>query len=165
MTPWLDDSMTRSQTKPRAMIDGLIVLGLLVLTFALYARVAHFDFINYDDGDYVAQNRVVRQGLTLDGVAWAFTTGHAANWHPLTWLSHMLDVSLFGVDSPRAAGKHHLVNVALHATNSVLLFVFLLRATTARWTSAFIACVFATHPLHVESVAWISERKDVLSGM
>src|SRR5690349_14727045 len=86
-----------------SFLDALIILGLFVGTFVLYARVAHFDFINYDDGDYVTRNPVVRQGLTWQGVQWAFTTGHAANWHPVTWLSQMLDVTLFGVDAPGAA--------------------------------------------------------------
>jgi tetratricopeptide (TPR) repeat protein len=140
--------------------DWLIISGIVLLTFALYFRVAHFEFINFDDGDYVDRNPTVKAGLTWAGVKWAFTTGHAANWHPLTWLSLMLDVQLLGV----SAGAIHLVNVVFHAATAALLFVALRRMTCARWSAAFAACVFAVHPLHVESVAWIAERKDVLAG-
>jgi tetratricopeptide (TPR) repeat protein len=115
----------------------------------------------FDDNVYVTENPRVLEGLGARGVAWAFTTFHAANWHPLTWLSHMLDVSLFGVD----AGRHHAVNLLLHAVNTVLLFAALGRLTGAVWPSAFVAAVFGVHPLHVESVAWIAERKDLLSTL
>jgi tetratricopeptide (TPR) repeat protein len=123
--------------------------------------VRDFGFVNYDDPDYVTNNPHVQQGLTADGAAWAFTSGEAANWFPLTRLSHMLDVQLFGM----AAGWHHFTNVLLHALASVLLFLFLNRATRARWPSAFVALLFALHPMHVESVAWIAERKDVLCAL
>jgi hypothetical protein len=109
----------------------------------------------------VTNNSHVRQGLSLSGIAWAFSAFHAANWHPLTWLSHMLDASLFGLD-PRG---HHATSIALHAANTILLYAFLLRATGARWRSALAAALFAVHPLHVESVAWVAERKDVLSTL
>jgi protein O-mannosyl-transferase len=135
--------------------------GLLLITFAVYAQVRHFDFVNYDDPEYVAGNPHVQRGLTGSGLAWAFTSGDSANWFPLTRISHMADVQLFGLDR----GMHHLVNVVLHALAALLLFAFLNRATKAQWPSAFVAFIFALHPLHVESVAWVAERKDVLCGV
>ena len=137
---------------------GIVVL-LVAATLAVYRQVGSLDFVNYDDPDYVSGNATVRAGLTREGVAWAFTTGHAGNWHPLTWLSHMLDVRLHGL-SP---GGHHVTNVVLHTANVLLLFAFLAGTTGAAWPSAAVAALFALHPLHVESVAWVSERKDVLS--
>jgi tetratricopeptide (TPR) repeat protein len=133
---------------------------LLLATFAVYARVGQFDFVNFDDPDYVTGNPHVRAGITAAGAKWAFTSVEAANWFPLTWLSHMLDCQLFGLHS----GWHHLTNVLIHALAALALFAFLHRATGARWRSAFVAFLFALHPLHVESVAWIAERKDVLSA-
>jgi protein O-mannosyl-transferase len=137
----------------------LIVLLLALITLLAYLPVAHHNFLNYDDDDYVTNNPVVQNGLTLSGIQWAFTTGHASNWHPITWLSHMLDYELFGSN----AGAQHCVNVLFHAINAVLLLLLLFRMTSALWPSAFVAALFAWHPLHVESVAWIAERKDVLS--
>ena len=138
------------------------IIGLLLAltTLLAYLPVRHNDFVDYDDGDYVTDNQMVQQGLTWGGVKWAFTTWRASNWHPVTWLSHMLDCELFGLDP----AMHHLVNVMFHAANAVFLFAWLLRLTKALWPSAFIAALFAWHPLHVESVAWIAERKDVLSA-
>jgi tetratricopeptide (TPR) repeat protein len=130
---------------------------LLAVTFFVYAQVRHFDFVTFDDPEYVA-NPHARAGLTGDGLKWAVTSRDAANWFPVTRLSHELDNQLFGFD----AGAHHLVNVAIHGAASVFLFLFLISATRARWPSAFAAAIFALHPLHVESVAWIAERKDVL---
>ena len=138
----------------------LICLALALVTIAVYWRVGGFDFVNYDDPDYVSENDVVKAGLTLHGIAWAFTHFHAGNWHPLTWISHMLDCQLFGMH----AGAHHWVNVAFHMANAILLFLLLSRLTGAQWRSAIAAALFALHPLHVESVAWIAERKDVLSA-
>ena len=129
-----------------------IALGLVAATFLVYAQVWGFKFVNFDDPDYV--------NTTGRGVLWAFTSVEAANWFPVTRLSHILDGLLFGTRS----GWPHLVNVMWHAAAAVLLFGFLHRATGARWRSAFVAFVFALHPLHVESVAWASERKDVLSA-
>ncbi len=146
--------------EPRRAALGLSAL-LLLLVAVIYAQVRTFTFVNLDDQQYVTANPMVLRGLGWDGVAWAFADFHAANWHPLTWLSHMADVTSFGLD----AGSHHLVNVALHALNAVLLLAFLARATGATWRSAIVAALFAVHPLHVESVAWVSERKDVLSGL
>jgi tetratricopeptide (TPR) repeat protein len=126
----------------------------------LYARVVSYDFV-FDDIIHITENPTVRRGLTWEGLGWALTTTHAANWQPLTWLSHLLDCSLFGLN----AGGHHLVNVALHALTAALLFAVLERSTGACWRAAAVAVIFAVHPLRVESVAWIAERKDVLSGV
>ena len=138
-----------------------MALGLVALTIAVYAPVRHFEFVSLDDPLYVSQNPDVAAGLTWHGVAWAFTTNHAANWHPLTWLSHMIDAQLFGM----RAGPPHVVNVLLHIANTLLLFWVLARMTGATGKSAFVAALFAVHPVHVESVAWIAERKDVLSTL
>jgi len=141
-------------------VDLWICAALLLATFAVYAQVGRFDFVNFDDPDYVVDNLHVRDGITADGVRWAFTSVEAANWFPVTRLSHMLDVQLFGLRS----GWHHLVNVLIHTLAALLLFAFLNRATQARWPSALVAFLFALHPLHVESVAWVAERKDVIGA-
>src|ERR1017187_7237453 len=133
---------------------------LFLATFAVYAQVRHFDFVNFDDPEYVTANQHVRTGITAANIAWAFTSGEAANWFPLTRLSHMLDCQMFGLRS----GWHHLTNVLLHALAVLLLFAFLKRSTGRRWPSAWVAFLFALHPLHVESVAWVAERKDSLSA-
>ena len=146
-------------TPPLQRRDLMVCLGLLAAIAAVYWPVARFDFINFDDPLYVTGNDHVKPGLTWDGLRWAFTTFSASNWHPLTWLSHMADCQFFG----QQPGAQHLVNVLFHAANTVLLFVLLRHLTGARWRSALVAGLFALHPLHVESVAWISERKDVLS--
>src|SRR6266446_4431588 len=139
--------------------DLLILLGLAIITFGIYAQVIGHHFITFDDPTYIQENPMVNRGVTLAGLAWAFTTFHAGNWHPLTWISHMIDSQLFGM----IAGGHLLVNALIHAANTLLLFWFLLRTTRARWSSATVAALFALHPLHVESVAWAAERKDTLS--
>jgi Tfp pilus assembly protein PilF len=139
--------------------DLFIAFGLVAVILAVYAQVMNHQFIMLDDNRYIRQNPIVNHGLTLAGIAWAFTTFHAANWHPLTWLSHMLDSQIFGLN----AGGHLFINALIHASNTLLLFVFLRRATGARWQSAIVAALFALHPLHVESVAWAAERKDTLS--
>jgi len=136
-------------------------LALAFAGFAVFWQVRSYAFINYDDPQYVTANPHVKAGLTRDSVTWAFTTSHAGNWHPLTWLSHMLDCQLFGTN-PR---WHHLTNLLLHVINTLLLFAVLKRMTHALWQSAFVAAAFALHPLHVQSVAWIAERKDVLSTL
>ena len=138
--------------------DLLILLGLAVVTLAIYAQVVGHHFITLDDPTYIQENPMVNRGVTLRGLAWAFTTFHATNWHPLTWISHMIDCQFFGMN----AGRHLLVNALIHVANTLLLFWFLLRTTRARWPSALVAALFALHPLHVESVAWASERKDTL---
>jgi tetratricopeptide (TPR) repeat protein len=139
--------------------DLLILLGLAAMTLAVYAQVIGHQFITYDDDWYIKENAMVNRGVTVAGIAWAFTTFDQANWHPLTWISHMIDSQLFGMN----AGGHLLVNALIHVANTLLVFWFLLRTTRARWPSALVAALFALHPLHVESVAWASERKDTLS--
>jgi protein O-mannosyl-transferase len=136
-----------------------ICLVLVVLNLFVFARVGGFEFVNWDDPSYITENIHVQQGLSWSTVRWALTTAHSPYWHPLTWLSHLLDVSLFGLDP----GGHHLTNLLLHIVNSLLLFGLLRRLTGHEWRSAFVAAIFAVHPLHVESVAWVTERKDVLS--
>jgi tetratricopeptide (TPR) repeat protein len=139
------------------LVACLILTGMIL---AVFARVGTQDFINYDDPDYVTTNAMVRNGVTAEGIGWAFTKFHSSNWHPLTWITHMIDVQLFGLD----AGAHKLVNVAFHAGAAIFLLLFLFRATGALWPSAIVAALFALHPTRVESVAWVSERKDVLSA-
>jgi protein O-mannosyl-transferase len=137
----------------------LIGLLLAFVTLLAYLPAARHAFVLYDDGDYITENLVVQNGLTWAGFKWAFTTWHASNWHPLTWISHMADCQMFALNP----GGHHSVSALFHAANAVLLFALLLRLTGALWTGAFVAALFAWHPMHVESVAWVSERKDVLS--
>lgn len=134
-----------------------LLLGLSVLT--VFWQVRYHDFINFDDNQYIVNNTRIKSGLTRENLVWAFTSIHAHNWHPLTWISHMLDYKLFGLDS----GNHHFINVLFHIANAILLFYVLLFMTGRLWPAAFVAAAFALHPLHVESVAWASERKDVLS--
>jgi hypothetical protein len=140
-----------------------ILLGALLIlaTLLLYGRVTHDEFLDYDDSAYVTKNIHVNTGLNRGNVVWAFTSFHEANWHPLTWLSHMADCQLFGLNP----GAHHFVNVLLHAANVLLLFLLLQRATGAVWRSFFVAALFAVHPLNVEVVAWVAERKTLLSAL
>ncbi len=141
-------------------VDLLVCLLLSLIVLAAFWQVFGHGFTNWDDDKYVTQNPHVQDGMTWDGFVWAFTTGHASNWHPLTWLSHMLDWSIFGSG---AAGPH-AVNLLFHIINTVLLFLVFRRMTGFVWRSAFVAALFGIHPVHVESVAWIAERKDVLSA-
>jgi Flp pilus assembly protein TadD len=136
-------------------------LFLVAVTFCIYWQVRHHDFVAYDDPAYVTGNAKIKAGLTSDSVLWAFTSIHSGNWHPLASMSHMLDVQLFGLNPQ----WHHFMNVFLHLVNTVLLFLLLDRMTVSPWQSLFVAALFALHPLHVESVAWVSERKDVLSTL
>jgi tetratricopeptide (TPR) repeat protein len=168
--------------QPSVRLRLLVAAVLAALTLAVFAPTRHFGFLSWDDPSYVTENAHVLEGLTWRGVVWAFTTGEAANWHPLTWLSHMVDVQLFGLNG----GRHHLTNVLLHVANVLLLFGALCQLSLTRrggdppsraegalwragaapstlWLCGFVAALFAVHPLHVESVAWISERKDALS--
>jgi len=138
--------------------DRAIYLFLFAATLVVYFRVFSYPFISFDDDVGLLGNPQVRDGFSWSGLAWAFGSGYTANWFPMTWFSHMLDFQLFGLD----AGWHHFTNVLIHAVSSVLLFALMRRLTGRVWESAFVAFVFALHPLHVESVAWISERKDVL---
>ncbi len=138
---------------------AIIILFLAVMTLAVYWPVQKYEFINYDDHGYVTKNDLVRSGISATGVKQAFSTFHLGNWHPLTMISHMVDWQLF----KNKAGGHHWTSVIIHILNAVLLFLFLRMATGAIWRSAFVAALFALHPINVESVAWISERKNVLS--
>jgi protein O-mannosyl-transferase len=133
---------------------------LVAATMVFYSGVLGNGFVNFDDNDYVTSNAIVQKGLSWEGIKWAFTSFHASNWHPLTWLSHMLDVQLFGLNP---AG-HHLMNLIFHICATFLLFGFLSSATGKIWLSGFASALFALHPMHVESVAWVAERKDVLSA-
>ncbi|MBN2019421.1 MAG: tetratricopeptide repeat protein [Sedimentisphaerales bacterium] len=141
-------------------IKVFICIGIAVATLVAYEPVRHNGFVNFDTHTYVTKNPYVNKGITLQSVTWAFTEYRSANWHPLTWISHMLDCELYGLNPL----GHHITSLVIHIVNSVLLFLLLYKMTGATWRSAFVAGVFALHPVHVESVAWIAERKDVLSG-
>lgn len=139
---------------------AVICVLLIIATLVTYGQVKDHAFVNLDDIHYITDNAHIKNGLTYEGVKWSLTAVYASNWHPVTWLSHMLDVQLFGLKP----GAHHLVNLFFHVINTLLLFMILNRMPGALWKSAFVAALFALHPLHVESVAWASERKDVLSA-
>jgi len=156
----MSGKVIKNQTFYNIRWQYLICLVLVVSILAAYIQVRHFDFLVYDDDLYVTDNPVVKSGLNQKSLIWAFKSNHAANWHPLTWLSHMLDVQLYGLN----AGAHHLVNLLFHILNSILLFLAFGQITGTLWRSAAVAAFFALHPLHVESVVWIAERKDVLSA-
>jgi hypothetical protein len=144
----------RQKSVARAVLPPCIVIAV---TCVLFLPSLGNQFLPFDDALYVTENAYVQRGITPETVAWAFTSGHAANWHPVTWLSHMADVSLFGLD-PRG---HHGTSVLLHAINSALVYLFCARF--ARWQAALtVALIFGIHPLHVESVSWVSSRKDLL---
>jgi tetratricopeptide (TPR) repeat protein len=164
MPPGLHRSNTQAtdlgRTNPRGRLVALAGL-IAALTWFVFGQTLHHDFINYDDHRYVYENTNITAGLSARGIGWAFTHIHSDNWHPLTTISHMLDCQLYGLK----AGRHHFTNIVLHATGAILLLVALWRMTGALWRSAFVAAVFAIHPLRVESVAWIAERKDLLSGV
>ncbi len=138
-----------------------ICLFLVLSIIVVYYQVSTFDFTNYDTPKYVYNNSHVTDGLTAKGISWAFTTTYFSNWHPVTWLSHMLDVQLYGLNP----GRHHLTNLLLHIANALLLFGVLRRMTGDLWQCSCVAALFALHPLHVESVAWVAERKDLLSAL
>ncbi|MBF0554628.1 MAG: tetratricopeptide repeat protein [Nitrospirae bacterium] len=139
---------------------GILAVCIAVLTLFVYAGVLRFDFVGYDDRIYVTENAHIKSGLSRDNAVWALTAFYDSNWFPLTLISHMADVELYGL----RPGLHHMNNVLFHTANSVLLFFLFRRLLASHWMSAFIAVVFALHPVHVESVAWVSERKDVLSA-
>jgi protein O-mannosyl-transferase len=165
------DYLSPKHKMNRLAANLVVICGLLLAVIAVYGQTAGHDFVNFDDGDYVYENRQVQEGLTGAGVAWAFSQARvSAHWHPLTWLSLMADVQLLKPregppNRPRLAAEMHLVNVALHAASSLVLFLLLRAVTGSVWPSACAAAIFAIHPLHVESVAWVTERKDVLSGL
>ncbi len=140
---------------------AVVCTVLVVAVLAVFGQVCRHEFINLDDSDYVTENEHVKSGLTLNGIMWAFTTFDASNWHPLTWISLMLDWQLFGLK----AGGFHMTNMLLHMANTLLLFLVLKKMTGSVYRSGFVALFFAIHPLHVESVAWVAERKDVLSTL
>jgi len=150
-----------SSTVKTKKLTGLVCAALAAATLAAFWGARQCQFVNYDDPAYITSNQEIRHGLTAQSARWAFQTGAASNWHPLTWLSHLADVELYGMEP---AG-HHLTSVLLHTINGVLLFLLLRGMTGALWRCAFVAALFALHPLRVESVAWVSERKDVLSTM
>ncbi|HXX42772.1 MAG TPA: hypothetical protein VEI58_10980, partial [Chthoniobacterales bacterium] len=145
----------------RPWISIAVCIFLALAVWAIYGQTVGFNFIYFDDDEYVFNNPQITQGLSLKAISWAFTHIHSHNWHPLTTLTHMFDCQMYGLHP----WGHHLENVLLHGITAILLFVVLRQMTGALWRSAFVAAVFAVHPLHVESVAWISERKDVLSGL
>ena len=155
--------MTIKSTKKTSFFnvrpDILVCLFLVIATLLVYWQVKNHSFVNYDDRQYVTHNHYVNTGFTLESIKWSFTAIHSSNWHPLTWLSHMLDCQIYGMNP----GHHHLTNVLLHILNTLLLFLVFKRMTGKLWQSGFVAALFALHPLHVESVAWVAERKDVLS--
>jgi tetratricopeptide (TPR) repeat protein len=153
-------SAPKAKSSARRQVLG-VCFFLVAITWLVFGQTIRYDFVNYDDNDYVYANPAITSGLTLHGIIHAFSGRHARNWHPLTTLSHMLDCQLWGV----RAGGHHFTNIVLHTIAVVLLFLVLQQMTGAIWQSAFVAALFAIHPLHVESVAWISERKDVLSAV
>lgn len=146
---------------PASLISILIVLLIIVSILLVYAQVGSHEFINFDDQLYVTNNPIVKAGVTWNGIKWAFSFSDRTYWHPLTWLSHMVDCELFGLNP----GKHHLVNVFLHIINSILLFLVFMMMTGTLWRSAFVAFLFALHPINVDSVAWIAERKNLLSTL
>jgi len=154
-----DPQQKRVLPLPRHFMQLLSVLFLIVTTLLIFWPLGNHEFINLDDNIYVYDNPQVKAGLTLKGVIWAFTSLKASNWHPLTWLSHMLDCELYGLNP----GAHHVTSLLFHIANTLLLFWVLKRMTGRLWVSCFVAALFALHPLHVESVAWVAERKDVLS--
>lgn len=155
--PAARDHHRRPRRNTAILVCGLLLLAVLVV----FGPVVGHGFVNYDDDLYVSENPHVTRGLSAEGIRWAFTATRSSNWHPLTWLSHMLDCQLCALN----ASGHHLTNVMLHAATTILLFSTLWRISGDLWPSAFVAAVFAAHPLRVESVAWIAERKDVLSGL
>src|SRR5439155_11327743 len=155
----------RQRELPRGGHRCSIIVGIYLLlaglSLAVFGQTIRYDFVNFDDDLYVYNTPAIQAGLTIKGIAAAFTSQHAHNWHPLTTISHMLDCQLYGLN----AGGHHATSIILHTIAVLLLFHVLRQMTGAIWKSAIVAALFAVHPLHVESVAWISERKDVLSAV
>jgi protein O-mannosyl-transferase len=162
MKPTAGNSGVERNSRPPNLASLLAIGGLLFLAIlCVFGQTLRHEFINCDDQEYVYENPYVLSGVTAPGIQWALGATHAANWHPLTWFAHMLDGQLYGL----WAGGHHLTSVLLHAANAILLFLVLWRMTGAVWSSAMVAALFAVHPLRAESVAWVAERKDVLSGL
>ena len=159
--PQIDRALSLEKPKQEVIPVVAVCVLLASISFVAFWGTLSCGFVNVDDNVYVIENTQVQQGITLGNVKWAFTTTYFGFYYPITWLSHMLDCQLYGLD----AGKHHLTSLVIHALNAVLLFLLLLRMTGALWRCALVAGLFALHPLHVESVAWIAERKDVLSTL
>jgi len=155
----MNDNTTKRNKLLQIRPDLLVCLFFVIAILSVYWQVRNYSFVNYDDRQYVTQNHYVQAGLTLESIKWSFTAIHASNWHPLTWLSHMLDCQIYEMNP----GHHHMTNVLLHILNTLLLFLVFKRMTGKLWQSGFVAALFALHPLHVESVAWVAERKDLLS--
>jgi protein O-mannosyl-transferase len=155
--------MAKSRNRSKASLNKyyyiFVCLFIAVSTFSVYWQIHNYDFVNFDDDEYVYNNPHVNNGITINNIIWAFTSFHSYNYHPLTWISHMIDCQLYGLNPAR----HHLTNLLFHIANALLLFFVFNKMTNSLWQSGFIAALFALHPLHIESVAWISERKDVLS--
>ena len=147
--------------RAQLVLKFAICAALVAITWAVFGRTVGHEFVNFDDPNYVSENPQIHAGLNWQSIVWAFTHVHSANWHPLTWLSHALDIQLFGLNP---AG-HHLTSLVIHVVNVVLLFLLLLRATGSTKRSLLAAALFAVHPLNVESVAWVAERKNVLSTL
>lgn len=152
--------MTSAMTNNKYRSVILICMALIIVTTIVFSRVGDHEFLLFDDEDYITQNPHIENGITVSNIAWAFSSVYASNWHPITWLSHMADVQLYGMN-PRG---HHFTNVIIHSVSTMLLFILLLLLTRSQWKSLFVAALFALHPMHVESVAWVAERKDVLSA-
>src|SRR3984957_21001534 len=152
---------TPRASNPQALLVVWICVFLALAILAVFGQTARFGFVNYDDNKYIYDNPVVQKGLTWQGARWAWIYSEIGHWHPLTWLTHMADCEFYGL----RPGGHHITNVALHTVATLLLFLVLRQMTGSLWRSAFVAAVFAIHPLRAESVAWIAERKDVLSGV
>jgi len=155
----MNDNTTKRNKLLQIRPDLLVCLFFVIAILSVYWQVRNYSFVNYDDRQYVTQNHYVQAGLTLKSIKWSFTAIHASNWHPLTWLSHMLDCQIYGMNP----GQHHMTNVLLHILNTLLVFLVFKRMTGKLWQSGFVAALFALHPLHGESVAWVAERKDLLS--
>ena len=156
-----DDATALPLGRPNRRQIIAIYLGLALISLAVFGQTIRYNFVNFDDDLYVYDARAIMAGLTTKGIAAAFATPHARNWHPLTTISHMLDCQLYGLN----AGGHHATNMLLHTLAVLLLFRVLQQMTSSIWKSSLVAALFAVHPLHVESVAWVSERKDVLSAV
>src|SRR5437870_3433541 len=150
-----------SQAQSELIKSGIVCIFLATIVWIVFGQTLRHDFVNYDDNEYVCENPRIVSGLSFDGIQWAFCHVHAGNWHPLTTISHMLDCQLYGLQP----WGHHMTNVLLHILAAVFLFLALRELTKALWPSAFVAALFAIHPLRVSSVAWVAERKDVLSGV
>ncbi len=159
---FMGEAPTTPDAQPRSPYASLFACLLLALAvFAVFGQTVGFDFVCYDDEVYITKNSRLLNGLSLENVAWAFTSFDCTNWHPVTWLSHIADCQLYGLNP----GKHHLTNVCIHAVTTILLYLLLRRMTGRFWSSVLVAFLFAVHPLRAESVAWISERKDLLCGL